>query len=44
VSMYEKTGELGDVKFNDGYAKDVEKVSFSIIPKLLTKAESNCAQ
>jgi hypothetical protein len=42
--MDEKTGELGEVKFNDGYAKDVEKVLSSILPKLLTKAESKCSQ
>jgi predicted nucleic acid-binding Zn-ribbon protein len=44
VPMDEKTGELGEVKFNDGYAKDVEKVLSSILPKLLTKPESNCSQ
>jgi hypothetical protein len=44
VPMDEKTGELGDVTLNDGYAKDVEKVLFSILPKLLTKAESKCSQ
>jgi hypothetical protein len=26
VPMDEKTGELGEVKLNDGYAKGVEKV------------------
>jgi hypothetical protein len=35
VPMDEKTGELGEVKFNDGYAKDLEKVP---------KPESNCSQ
>jgi hypothetical protein len=41
--MDENKGELGEVKFNDGYAKDVEKVISSIFPKLLTKAESKCS-
>jgi hypothetical protein len=44
VPMDEKTGDLGEVKFNDGHAKDVEKVLSSILPKLLTEAESNCSQ
>jgi hypothetical protein len=44
VPMDEKTGELGEVKFNDGYANDVEKVLCSILPKLLTKPESKCSQ
>jgi hypothetical protein len=42
--MDEKAGELGEVKFNDEYAKDVEKVMFSILQKVLTKAKSKCYQ
>jgi hypothetical protein len=44
VPMDEKTGGLGEVKFNDGYAKDVKKFMSSILPKLLTKADSKCSQ
>jgi hypothetical protein len=44
VPMDEKTWELGEGKFNDVYAKDAEKVPSSILPKLLTKPESKCAQ
>jgi hypothetical protein len=43
--MDENTGKLGEVKFNDGYAKDLEKVHSSIHTKLLCKAESKqCSQ
>jgi hypothetical protein len=44
VPMYENTGELVEVKLNDGYAKDVEKFLSSILTKLLTKADSKCSQ
>jgi hypothetical protein len=43
VPMEYKTGELGEVKFNDGYAKDVEKVLSELITKFLTKPESKCS-
>jgi hypothetical protein len=44
VNMDEKAGDLGEVKFNDGYAKDVENILSSIFPKVLTKPESKCSQ
>jgi hypothetical protein len=44
VPMEEKTSELGEVKFNDGYAKDDEKVLSKLIPKFLTKPESKCSK
>jgi hypothetical protein len=40
VPMDDNIGELGEVKFNDGYAKDVEKFLSELIPKFLTKPES----
>jgi hypothetical protein len=43
VPMDDNTGELGEVKFNDGNAKNVEKVLSELIPKFLTKPESKCA-
>jgi hypothetical protein len=33
VPMDENTGELREAKFNDGHAKDVDKVFSSILPK-----------
>jgi hypothetical protein len=44
VPMDDKTGELGEVKFNDGYAKDVENVLSELITKFLTKPESKCSK
>jgi hypothetical protein len=35
VPMDDNTGELGEIKFNYGYAKDVEKVLSELIPKFL---------
>jgi hypothetical protein len=36
--------DLGEVKFNDGYAMGVEKFLSSILLKFLTKPESKCSQ
>jgi hypothetical protein len=40
VPMDEKTGELGEVKFNDNYAQRVEETLADILPKFLTNASS----
>jgi hypothetical protein len=43
VTMDEKSGGVGEVKFNDGYAKLVELKLSALLPKLLTKPEYVCS-
>jgi hypothetical protein len=41
--MDENSGDLGEVKFSDGYAKLVELKLLALLPKLLTKPEDMCS-
>jgi hypothetical protein len=43
VPMDEKNGELGKVKFNDGYVKCVELVLSEFLPKFITNPASKCS-
>jgi hypothetical protein len=41
--MDEKTGELREVKFNDGYVRCVALVFSELLPKIITKPSSKCS-
>jgi hypothetical protein len=43
VPMDEKSVDLGEFKFNDGYAKLVELKLLALLPTLLTKPECVCS-
>jgi hypothetical protein len=44
VPMDENTGELGEIKFYDGYAECVELVLSELLPKFITKPASTCSE
>jgi hypothetical protein len=44
LPMDENTGELGEKKFNDGYAECVELVLSELLSKFITKPASTCSE